>query len=128
MLDFLVVALDIAMVAVLIYWLILIVKGILEDGEVNAQHASELESILDMDVGNTQESTRNLIREAIISNELPIGSTNAGYFLIRTEQEYEKTIANFEGRIRGLQRRIDAIARGWEQRKTSRIDGGNWPK
>jgi len=101
----------------------------LGDGKDNAIHASGLESTLGMDVGHTQEPTRDLIRKALINNELPIGSIpNSGYFLIHNEQEYKEVIANLEDRMQGLRRRIEAITRGWEQRKASRAAGRNWPK
>jgi hypothetical protein len=101
----------------------------LEDGEGNALHASELQRVLQMEIGNTQEPTRDLIRKAVIENDFPIGSTpNSGYFLIDNEQEYQKTIDNLKARSQGLQRRISAITRGWERRIESRQVGGTWPK
>ncbi len=101
----------------------------LGNGKGSAIHARDLESTLGMDIGHTQEPTRDLIRKAIINNELPIGSIpNVGYFLIHTEQEYQEVIANLEDRMKGLKRRIDAIKHGWGQRKASRVAGGNWPK
>jgi hypothetical protein len=103
--------------------------NVLNDGKVNARHASELEVALNMDVGHTQEPTRGLIREAVIENEFPIGSIpRTGYFLINTEEEYQETIDDLKARAQGLQRRIEAITRGWERRKASRSEGGNWPK
>lgn len=103
--------------------------NVLEDGKANAQHAKDLETALGMDTGNTQEPTRDLIRDAILRDGYPIGSIpDAGYFLINTEQEYQKTVSNLEARAQGLQHRIEAITRGWEQRKESRASGGNWPK
>ena len=103
--------------------------SVLGDGKANSKHAYELESNLDMDVGHTQEPTRTLIREAIVNNDMPIGSTpQAGYFLINTEAELDEAVNNLQQRIEGLKNRIDGLLRGWQRRKSSRASGANWPK
>lgn len=103
--------------------------SVLGDGKANSKHASELESSLDMDVGHTQEPTRDLIREAIVNHEMPIGSTpQAGYFLINTEAELDEAVNNLQQRIEGLNKRINGLRRGWQCRENSRASGGNWPK
>lgn len=93
----------------------------LNDGMKNAQKASELERVLEMDVGHTQESTRDLIRSAIVNDNIPIGSNRNGYFLIDNEPEFSDV-------IKGLQRRIDGLQNGWQKRHESRETGKNWPK
>jgi hypothetical protein len=101
----------------------------LADGKANSKHAPQLEESLDMDIGHTQEPTRDLIRDAIVSRDYPIGSLpRSGYFLIDTEEELNEVLGNLHGRIDGLQRRIDALSRGWQRRQDSRASGGNWPK
>ena len=101
----------------------------LGDGAANARHASDLEDALELEEGHTQEPTRDMIREAIISEEIPIGSTPAqGYFLINSDAELEQVVEGLQARVDGLQRRIEALRRGWRRRKISRKDGGNWPK
>jgi len=101
----------------------------LGDGKGDSQYADELQNILHMDVGNTQEPTRNLIRDAIINHEIPVGSTpQDGYFLIDTEEELNEAISNLLQRIEGLQNRINGLRRGWKRRRDSRATGGNWPK
>src|SRR4030042_4323166 len=103
--------------------------SVLEDGKANSKHAPQLEHSLGMDIGHTQEPTRDLIRDAIVSRDYPIGSLpRSGYFLIDTEDELNEVVSNLQGRIDGLQRRIDALRRGWQRRQDSRVSGGNWPK
>lgn len=101
----------------------------LSDGQNNAIHASDLEDELNMDKGHTQEPTRDLIREAIIGQDIPVGSTpRDGYFLINSENELEAAVSDLEARIQGLHRRIESIQRGWNRRVQSRNSGNNWPK
>lgn len=76
--------------------------SVLDDGKANSKHAPELESSLDMDAGHTQEPTRDLIREAIVNYEMPIGSTTHGYFIINIEAELREAVNNLEQRIEGL--------------------------
>ena len=100
----------------------------LENGKNNAKHALKLEKELSLDIGNTQETTRNLIRNAIVNHNIPIGSSQAGYFLVDTEAELDNVVQSLQKRIKGLQDRIDGIQNGWEKRKSSREQGKNWPK
>jgi hypothetical protein len=103
--------------------------SVLADGKGNSQHAYELENVLNMDAGHTQEPTRDLIRDAIVDHEIPIGSTpQDGYFLIDTEEELNEVVSNLQQRIEGLQNRINGLRRGWHRRQDSRANGGNWPK
>lgn len=100
----------------------------LNDGLGNARNASELESELEMEVGHTQEPTRDLIRCAIIEHDIPIGSTRNGYFLINNESELNEVIDGLQRRIDGLQNRINGLRNGWRRRQESRENGENWPK
>ena len=84
--------------------------SVLEDGKSNSKHAPQLEESLDMDIGHTQEPTRDLIRDAIVSRDYPIGSLpRSGYFLIDTKKELDEAVGNLQRRIDGMQRRIDAL-------------------
>jgi hypothetical protein len=102
---------------------------VLGDGIGNAMHAAAIEEQLNMDSGHTQEPTRDLIRDAITNHNIPIGSLpRNGYFLISTEIELNKVLSSLEQRIVGLQNRIQSLRDGWQQRCSSRAQGGNWPK
>ena len=103
--------------------------SILGDGKGHSKYAYELENTLHMDAGHTQEPTRDLIRDAIVNHEIPVGSTpQDGYFLIDNEEELDETINSLQQRIEGLQNRINGLRRGWQRRQDSRLGGGNWPK
>ena len=98
-------------------------------GRAGARHALDLENALGKEEGHTQEPTIDLIREAIVFNYIPIGSSPAsGYFLINTEEELAEVIEGLESRIGGLERRIEALHRRWTMRQESRSRGANWPK
>jgi hypothetical protein len=82
-----------------------------------------------MDVGHTQEPTRDLIRDAIVNHGIPMGSApQDGYFLIDTEEELNEAVTNLHQRIEGLQNRINGLRHGWQRRQQSRASGANWPK
>jgi hypothetical protein len=100
----------------------------LEDGAQSAKNADVIENNLGMDVGRTNEPTRQLITDCILNDKYPIGSANNGYFLIDSEAELDDVVDSLEGRIQGLRNRIDALREGWRKRVRSRADGNNWPK
>ena len=100
----------------------------LNDGFENSKSAIQLEQELRLEVGRTQEPTRNLIRSAIINHDIPIGSRRSGYYLIDDEAELNEAISGLQRRIDGLQNRINSLKSGWRQRQESRENGGNWPK
>jgi hypothetical protein len=65
----------------------------------------------------------------LIKEDLPIGSTAKGYFLINNQEEFDISIESIDGRIEGLIKRKEAITRGWEKRKEIRKgDKINYPK
>ncbi|MEL7834257.1 hypothetical protein [Fodinibius sp. Rm-B-1B1-1] len=100
----------------------------LNDGSQNSQNADDIEASLGLDSGRTAEPTRNLIREAILDNNIPIGSNSNGYFLIDSEDELKSVLQSLKSRIEGLKERIDSLEEGWKRREESRDDGNNWPK
>jgi hypothetical protein len=102
--------------------------GQLNDGSSNPQTANSLHNSLNTNPGNTDEPTRDLIRDAVINQNIPVGSNSSGYFLIDSEQELDDVVTSLESRIQGLQDRINSLRSGWQKRKKDRKNGGNWPK
>lgn len=100
----------------------------LNDGSENAMRASDLEQDLQMEYGNTQEPTRDLIRSAIVNHNMPIGSSRNGFFLIDSEDELNQVTEGLQRRINGIQNRIDGLRNGWNRRQSSREQNQNWPK
>ncbi|GEM_PF-5144259 len=100
----------------------------LDDGSQNYQNADDIGASLGLDAGRTAEPTRELIREAILDESIPIGSNTNGYFLIDSEDELKSVLQSLKSRIEGLQERIDSLEEGWQRRQESRNEGENWPK
>ena len=76
--------------------------NLLGDGIGGAKHAPKIEEELHMDIGHTQEPTRDLIRYGIESRKYPIGSLpQYGYFLIDTEEELNQVVANLNQMLLG---------------------------
>jgi len=92
----------------------------LGDGVEQIKKQSEIE--ISIGLGRA-EITRLLINE-----DLPIGSTAKGYFLIDTQDEFNMAIESINGRIDGLTKRKEAITRGWEKRTKMRKKNINYPK
>jgi hypothetical protein len=93
----------------------------------NPIQAGEIETLMNMDTGHTNEPTRFFIKDAIIDNELPIGSNNQGYFLINSDDDLEAATKSLASRIEALESRIDALQEGWRRRQQSLENGWNWP-
>lgn len=68
------------------------------------------------------------ITRLVINEDLPIGSTVKGYFLINTQAEFNMAIESIDSRIDGLTKRKEAIIRGWEKRTKMRKKNINYPK
>ena len=65
--------------------------------------------------GKVEVPIRKAIREFIEAGEL-IGSTSKGYFIIETQSEFDEYIASLEGRIAGINTRIEKLNENWSDR------------
>lgn len=68
------------------------------------------------EVGSFPE-TRELIREIVLEDEIPIASSSNGYYVIETEQELKDYIDQLEQRILGISERRFAVhkaANNWD--------------
>jgi hypothetical protein len=102
--------------------------AVLGDGRGSAASAASVEHSLGMPTGHTPEPTRALIKEAIVGQDIPVGSDSSGYWLIDSQAELDRVVDLLQHRIDGLQARIDGLKRGWTRRDASRKAGGNWPR
>lgn len=68
-----------------------------------------------IDPGRTQETIRKFIREMVSSGEYLIGSSNKGYFKIRTSEQAQDAIEYLRNRIPDLQSRANSIRETWNQ-------------
>lgn len=65
------------------------------------------------EVGSFPE-TRMIIRDVMISDNIPIVSSNRGYWVAETEQEIHDYVQNLENRIMGITERRYAIKQAAE--------------
>lgn len=77
----------------------------------------EINEEIDVDSIGSFPGTREIIRELVLEDRIPIAATNQGYFVIETEDELAAYVENLEDRILGISERKFAIRRAahdWE--------------
>lgn len=67
----------------------------------------------------TRKLIKSALREFGTTIGVPIGAERAGYFLIKSEQEVLEYVQNLNGRIGGIQERINLVLKAWEKSKES---------
>lgn len=99
-------------------------------GKANATNVPTFErAVGNQPSGTNNDQTRREVKEAIISNEIPIGSSSQrGYWLIDSDGECQEIVDRLNATIRDYQEKRDAIMRGWARRKASKASGNPWPK
>ena len=71
----------------------------------------EISEILDKrEVGSFPE-TRMLIRDIMLEDQIPVASSNSGYYVIETEEELKDYVDQLESRILGMSERKYAVQR-----------------
>ena len=79
--------------------------------------------------GTNNDQTRGEVKNAIHDNEIPVGSSSqAGYWLIDSDAEYQEIVDRLNSTIRTYTAKRDAITRGWQRRRQSKLTGNPWPK
>lgn len=79
--------------------------------------------------GTNNDRTRREVKDAIINNHIPIGSSSQrGYWLIDSDAECREIVDWINATIRDYEAKRNAIIRGWRRRKASKASGGGWPK
>ena len=83
------------------------VKQILEQhrGKENAISAGVIGEYLGFAHDDTHVKARNLIKDCIQKYQLPVLSCSSGYYIVKTEKEYNEYIANLDSRIAGIEER-----------------------
>jgi hypothetical protein len=79
--------------------------------------------------GTNNDQTRREVKEAIVGNDIPIGSSSQrGYWLIDSDAECQEIVDRLNATIRDYEEKRDAIVRGWTRRQRSKASGNPWPK
>lgn len=90
----------------------------LKGGKANSISARNIANAVNLRSDRTDVRIRTVISE-LIEDGQAIGSWDGGYYLIDTEAELEETFEGIRVRVRGMQQRLDAIARNYAARKRS---------
>ena len=99
-------------------------------GKTNAMKVPVFEQALGNQAsGTNNDQTRREVKSAIYDNEIPIGSSPpVGYWLIDSDVECQEIVDRLDSTIREYTAKRDAIIRGWQKRKQSKLTGNSWPK
>jgi len=99
-------------------------------GKANAMKVPAFERAIGIQPsGTNNDQTRREVKEAITSDEIPIGSSSQqGYWLIVSASECREIEKRLNATIRDYEAKRDAIIRGWKRRKASKAKGNPWPK
>lgn len=90
-----------------------LVKDILLDhrGEANAISAREISERLNENEVGSFPKTRMIVRDIMLEDQIPIASTNKGYYVVETEGELRDYVDQLEQRILGISERKFAVQR-----------------
>lgn len=94
------------------------IKDILlqHEGENNPITSSQIAHKLRISEDDTHSITRNLILETAKLYGLPVAATNQGYFIITTEEEYNKYMTSLNSRISGIEERKKIITTNFKRK------------
>jgi ABC-type uncharacterized transport system ATPase subunit len=79
------------------------------DDPITSRELSE--RLTDADEVGSFPETRFLVRNIVLEDQIPVASTQNGYFVIEHEQELEEYVDNLEQRILGISERKFAVQR-----------------
>lgn len=87
-------------------------------GETNAMPSGEIADRVGIDDGATNPTTRKAIKEGLVkARQIPVVSSNQGYYVAATPGDVAAEIQSQEGRIAGIKDRIAALEtamRAWD--------------
>jgi len=89
--------------------------------KADAIQSGDLADAVDIDDSEGNPKTREAIRILIEERGLPVASANCGYWLLESRDQLDEYVETLEGRIAGIQERIDMVAENYEE---AIADGG----
>lgn len=89
------------------------VKELLLDheGSDNPITSREINEEINLDNIGSFPSTRAVIRELVLEDQLPIAATSQGYFIIQDEDELSEYVDQLESRVMNITERKFAVKR-----------------
>ncbi len=99
-------------------------------GKPSAMKVSAFENAIGNQPRDTNnDQTRGEVTDAIVNNEIPIGSNpQRGYWLIDSDAECQEIVDRLDAIIRAYAIKRTAIVNGWTRRKQSKASDRPWPK
>ncbi len=85
-------------------------------GKANKVTSSQIAKAIGIEEDDTHAKTRALIFKAAQKYHLPLAANNRGYFLIKSESEYDEYIENLNSRIAGIKKRKKIITENYEEK------------
>ncbi|MBN2733134.1 MAG: hypothetical protein JXR26_11955 [Balneolaceae bacterium] len=82
------------------------------DGNIKTDEIYELLE-KNVDPGRTQETIRTYVRELVNDGSVLIGSSQKGYFKIKSRKEAKQAIEYLQNRIPKLEERINELRKSW---------------
>lgn len=70
----------------------------------------------------TDYNTRNLVKSAMDEQLYPICSCSDGYYIAEDGWDVDETMADYQNRIRGIEDRMQLLARAWQYHKKNRLE------
>ncbi len=98
-----------------------VVRDILMDhrGSDNPITSREINEKIQQDSVGSFPETRQIIREVMIEEQIPIAAGSQGYYVIESEEELSEYIENLDNRVLSITARKQAVLRAandWEDR------------
>ncbi len=99
-------------------------------GKTNAVSVPAFEQAIgNQPSGTNNDQTRREVKSAIYDNDIPVGSSpHAGYWLIDSDAECQEIVDRLNATINAFTAKKNAIIRGWQQRRQSKLTSNPWPK
>lgn len=79
--------------------------------------SAEISDRLQIDDGEANPKTRELVRDLIKDHSLPVVSCHAGYYVADDLAEIEEHLSELDGRIAGIEERKQRIVAAYNQRR-----------
>jgi len=89
--------------------------------KADAMQSGDIADAVGIDDSEGNPKTREVIRILIEERGLPVASANCGYWLLESRDQLDKYVETLEGRISGIQERIDMVTENYQ---AAIADGG----
>lgn len=85
-------------------------------GKENPIKSAQIAALLGIKEDDTHSRTRGLIKKCAVEYNLPLLSSQKGYFLAKTKEELNQCLQNLNSRIAGIEERKTIITHNFERK------------